>query len=483
MLQNKDIKKISELKNDFTHSWYEPDFLMKSLKKFSFSNLCKCLFPLKMRGYNFNAVFSILISLPFLRIKSINNMIDSPLYKHMQMQKDVFYRLKNNVNISWRIILFHFACKFRKIVAKQSASDNDSVKCLIFDDTLLLKTGKLIEGISRVWDHVTNRYVLGFKLLLMGYWDGTSFIPLDFSLHREKGKNANKPFGLSKKEFKKQYRKKRDKESPAYKRIKESDKSKIEIAIEMFWRAISQKFKVDYLLLDSWFTCEAFINATKKVKKQTIHLIGMYKIAKTKFEYKNQSLTHKQLRNKLGKHKRCRKLNLYYKEAVVDYKGTALKIFFSKQGKNGKWKVFICTNIKLSFIQMIEIYQIRWTIEVFFKEAKQLFGLGNCQSQDFDAQIADITMTLIQHMILTLQYRFDNYETKGKLFENIKENILETRLSERLWGLFIELLQIIESLFDGVDESEVIKKIISNDDANRRFMKIIYPNSQEKIVA
>ncbi len=483
MLQNKDIKKISELKNDFTHSWYEPDFLLKSLKKFSFSNLCKCLSPLKIRGYSFNAIFSILISLPYLHIKSVNNLINSPLSKYMQMKKDVFYRLKNNPNLSWRTILFHFACKFRNIVTKHSANDNDSIKCLIFDDTLLLKTGKYIEGISRVWDHVTNRYALGFKLLLMGYWDGTSFIPLDFSLHREKGKNGNKPFGLTKKEFKKQYRKKRDKESPAYKRIKESDNSKIDIAIQMFWRAITKKFKVDYVLLDSWFTCEAFINATKKVKKQTIHLIGMYKIAKTKFEYKNKSLTHKQLRNELGKHKRCRKLNMYYKEAVVDYNGTSLKIFFSKQGKNGKWKVFICTNINLSFIQMIEIYQIRWTIEVFFKESKQLFGLGKCQSQDFDAHITDITMALIQHMILALKYRFDNYETKGKLFESLKDDILETRLSERLWGLFIELLLIIEKLFDGVDESEVIKKIICNEDAYQKIIGIIYPNFQEKSVA
>ena len=69
---------------------------------------------------------------------------------------------------------------------------------------------------------------------------------------------------------------------------------------------------------------------------------------------------------------------------MVDYNGVPIEMFFSRKGSNGKWRVFITTNTGLSFIKMIEIYQIRWTVEVFFKEAKQLLGLGKCQSNDFD---------------------------------------------------------------------------------------------------
>ncbi len=32
MLQHKDINKLSELKNGFTQSWVEPDFIFRSLK-------------------------------------------------------------------------------------------------------------------------------------------------------------------------------------------------------------------------------------------------------------------------------------------------------------------------------------------------------------------------------------------------------------------------------------------------------------------
>ena len=69
---------------------------------------------------------------------------------------------------------------------------------------------------------------------------------------------------------------------------------------------------VDYVLMDSWFTCEDFINAVLSVKKQTVHLTGMYKIAKSKFLYQVKMYTFSQIRNLTGKAKRCRKLGLYY---------------------------------------------------------------------------------------------------------------------------------------------------------------------------
>ena len=392
---------------------------------------------------------------------------------HIEARKDAFYRLKNNPGICWRMILWLFSSKFIKLADENGERDRNAVRCIVFDDSTLPKTGRYIEKVSRVWDHVLNRCILGYKLLAMGYWDGVSFIPLDFSLHREKGKNADKPFGLKRKEYRKQYRKKRKKGTHSWDRAKEADSTKIESAVKMFWRAISKGIKVDYILMDSWFTCEAFISAVRKVKNQTVHLIGMYKISKTKFNYSDQKLTYSQIRNILGKAKRCRKLRLYYKEAVVGYNDQPLKMFFSRQGQNGKWKVFITTNTELSFIRMIEIYQIRWSVEVFFKEAKQLLGLGKCQSNDFDAQIADTTITMIQHILLTLKYRFEHYESKGALFEHLKEGIIQSRLNERLWALFIELLRLIEVLFDGIDEMEILERILNDEKAYEMFNRLL----------
>jgi len=118
MLQHKDINKLSELKNGFTHSWVEPDFIFRSLKCFSFSSMNKELSLLKKNGYGFDWIMSMLISLPFIGVKTVNG-----LSAHVLARKDVFYRIKNNSSISWRYILWLYAVKFRKITTDES--DNE----------------------------------------------------------------------------------------------------------------------------------------------------------------------------------------------------------------------------------------------------------------------------------------------------------------------------------------------------------------------
>jgi len=105
-----------------------------------------------------------------------------------------------------------------------------------------------------------------------------------------------------------------------------------------------------------------------------------------------------------------------------------------------KWRVFITTNTELSFVEMMEIYGIRWSIEVLFRECKQRLQLGKCQSQDFDAQIASVTISFILYTFLAYLKRKDSYETMGELFRLTKQDVCEKNLAEKLWGLFEEML-------------------------------------------
>ena len=130
MLQSKDINKISEFKNGFTHRWLEPDFMFRSLKSFSFLAVCKCLNPLKLRGYSFESIFSCLICLPFLGLKTVHSMTGSILASHIEARKDAFYRLKNNPGICWRMILWLFASEFIKLADTIGERNSDGVRCL-----------------------------------------------------------------------------------------------------------------------------------------------------------------------------------------------------------------------------------------------------------------------------------------------------------------------------------------------------------------
>ena len=78
-----------------------------------------------------------------------------------------------------------------------------------------------------------------------------------------------------------------------------------------------------------------------------------------------------------------------------------------------------------------------------FRETKQHLRLGKCQSRDFDAQIAHVTTTYILYVFLAYFRRINDYEILGGLFEEIKDDLVEKNLAERLWDMFDELLQVV----------------------------------------
>lgn len=130
-----------------------------------------------------------------------------------------------------------------------------------------------MKRISRVYDHVSGHCVLGFKLLLLAVSDGISTLPVDFSLHREKGSKDS--YGLTDKQRKKQYTSKHSASNPDSVRVAECDKSKLDVAIEMLKRAWKHGIRARYLLADSWFSCERLICKTRKLGHGAVHYIGL----------------------------------------------------------------------------------------------------------------------------------------------------------------------------------------------------------------
>lgn len=76
--------------------------------------------------------------------------------------------------------------------------------------------------------------------------------------------------------------------------------------------------------------------------------------------------------------------------------------------------------------------KLRWSIEVFFKEAKQLLNLGGCQSNDFDAHIANTTISMIAYILLSFRYRYEHYESMGELFRVMNAECLHQTLDKSL---------------------------------------------------
>ncbi len=155
---------------------------------------------IKTKGLAISSIVSILSILPFLGYASVNSLIKSGIkVLDIKASKDVFYDIKNNELINWRRLLMFHVKRFMYLISHNVTLQKDGKTALIIDDSTLEKTGKKIENVGTVYDHTGNIYILGYKLLVCGFWDGDSFIPIDFSLHREKGSKHFKLINLCKK--------------------------------------------------------------------------------------------------------------------------------------------------------------------------------------------------------------------------------------------------------------------------------------------
>ncbi len=397
---------------------------------------------LKTQGYVAYELLTLMVLMPLLGVFSVHSFFESSLASLCLAQKDAFYRLCNNPMVDWRRLHFGFVKHFLMMGGDGPAAGTLGCKprCWVVDDTIGEKTGLTIEGVGKLFDHTSGSYVLGLKYLFLGLWDGTSFIPVDFSIHRERGKNKDKPFGLRMKDYARRFTTLRPDKSPVQSRLAELDTDKIAGTIKMLKRAAKNGICADYLLVDSWFVCDTLIKFVAE-SKHIGHIVGQCKNDKRKYLYRGAEYSGAALKKKLlTKWKRCRTLKIDYLQVDVAYKGTALRLFFTRRHGNASERLLVTTDLGLSFTKAFETYAIRWTIEVYFKESKQLLGLGNCQSTNFAAQVAAATICMMQYVALAHQKRIGSYQTIGGLFRECRQQAIEALLSERILALILQVL-------------------------------------------
>ena len=201
MLRDKVTKRIDEIKTDFNPERFTSEKIMSCFKALKLSESFSEFNKFKTKGYSVKLLLSLLVCIVVRAEKTVNSALPYLQSLNINIGKDSFYRLKNREKLNWRWMLWYISEKFLQVTTKNDTSEEKSPHYLIFDDTTIGKSGRKMEFMGRVWDHVKHQSILGYKILVMMYWDGKSQIPLDFSVHREKGKNESKPYGMSKKEY------------------------------------------------------------------------------------------------------------------------------------------------------------------------------------------------------------------------------------------------------------------------------------------
>ena len=353
-----------------------------------------------------------------------------------EIGKDTVYRFLNSANTNWRNFLHLLSAavirkQIRPLTSKQTP------KVFIVDDSLYNRNrSKKVELLARVHDHNENRYYHGFRLLTLGWSDGSSYLPVSFSLlSSAKQKNRLVPMAEI------------DKRTNGFKRRAESIRKAPEVLKELVKQARSNGISADYLLFDSWFAFPATIIGLLEQKQQ---VICMLKAMKTiTYGYKGFDLTlndlYKSVRKRCG---RAKILASTLVELGTDSQDEPImaKIVFVRSRSNKKWLALLSTDVNLADEEIVKLYKRRWDIEVFFKITKSYLQLAKeFQSRNYDALVAHTTIVFARYVMLELARRTNNDpRTLGTLFHAGCDELRQVSFSEAFMLLMSHLQQLIK---------------------------------------
>lgn len=357
--------------------------------------------------------------------------------------KDAVYRFLNQSTFAWRRFLLFLSTK--TISKVTHFTNHERPKVLVLDDSSYYRNrSKSVELLARCFDHASQkmRFYKGFRMLTLGWSDGATFIPVDFSLLRSKTSQIN---GISSKI---------DKRTTGYKRRIEALQSAPEQIPDMIERALNAGIEASYVLMDTWFTQQPLI---KNIKEQGLDVIGMVKNLKQRYLIGDELVSLKELYHSAtpirGKKGILR--SIYTTQA----NGVPVKVVFVRnRNKKSDWLAILSTDCTLSDQEIIRIYGMRWDIEVFFKTTKSLLKLQKeFQGRSYDSLISHTTIVFARYIVLSWQNRCStDQRTLGGMFYELCDEI-----SDLDWA--IALQQLIELLEDILKESnKKIQKLIKS---------------------
>ncbi len=346
--------------------------ISKSIKRFftrfHISSALKAANAYKRKGTPVTEIFQYM----FLLIFSNRNMYMSLLTgkNTPDFAKDTVYRFMKMVQINWM--------RFTTILASRIINNailpldsEDRANVLIIDDSMFERNrSKKVELLAKVYDHAKHKYRFGFRMLTLGWSDGSTFLPVNsILLSTENKKNRiNEAAEI-------------DKRTVGYRRRKLSMEKGTHAMLTLLETSKKAAIPAKYVLFDSWFSSPSTLHA---VKRMDFDVIGMVKKSpKMFFRYDGEDMS-----------------------------------LISIYNKRKEYLCLISTNVNLDENEIIRIYGKRWDIEVFFKVCKSYLNLSReCNSLSYDAMTVHTAVVFTRYMMLSLESRESNdNRSLGELF-------------------------------------------------------------------
>ena len=422
--------------------------ISKSIKRFftrfHISSALKAANAYKKKGIPVVEVFQYLFLLIFSNRSMYMSLItgrNTPGFA-----KDTVYRFMKMLQINW----IRFTTLLASRIIRDAIVPLDSVErknVLIIDDSLFERNrSKKVELLAKAYDHANHRYRFGFRMLTLGWSDGSTFLPVNsVLLSSENKKNRiNEAADV-------------DKRTAGYRRRVLSMRKGTHAMQELLKAAKKAAIPANYVLFDSWFSSPGTIHAVRTIGYDVVGMVK--KTPKMFFRYNGEDMSLISICNQNKKRRgRSRCLLSVLVEVVKDGESIPAKVVYVRnRNKRKEYLCLISTDTTLDENEIIRIYGKRWDIEVFFKVCKSYLNLSReCNSLSYGAMTAHTAVVFTRYMMLSLESRESNdNRSLGELFLYFSDEMADITWIQA----FQMLLQMFRSILK--DNTELTEEKIN----------------------
>ena len=306
---------------------------------------------------------------------------------------------------------------------------------LILDDTLNHKTGEHMEGVDIHFDHAEGKTTLGHQIVTTHLVAGKYSIPIDFALYQRNDGQTD-------------------------------FKSKIELAKQLIANAVAQGFCFDCVVYDVWYFNFEVTSYIESLGKDWVSGCKINRIIQTESGYVSlsdylQTVPKEEFKKVSVKTREGERIFwAFAKNVTLKKHHQRIRVVFSYEDKiEGEPKVLATNRLQWDAKTIVETYLLRWSIDAFYRDAKQMLGLEDYEVRKLAGTKRHWLMVFLADTLLQfnskaeplVEYVKGGFETVGSTCRYAATEVMRSFI-----GLVMRLAQKLKSA------DEILRYTLSN---------------------
>lgn len=296
---------------------------------------------------------------------------------------------------------------------------------LIVDDVLIPKPyARLIAFCGWDFDHALRRNVFGLRVVFVVWCNGWLTLPLGFAVWQKdptrkprKGRKRAKPGRPRKRGPKVRCHTRQARTQRAHRRALQQAQRRVRprtatgtpyhtknaLARVLVWRVVRAGIHVRFILFDNWYASRENLRCVTRLGLAWVTRLK----SNTVVVCQGHKVTVQQVAARVvtANYHYYPQLGARARSFAVELFGQPVKLTVVKHDSHperDRTKYLATSEQHLSTAEHVGWYRRRWSIEVFFRDAKQLLGLGRAQVRQPQAVLTHLVLVCLAYVALQL---------------------------------------------------------------------------------